>query len=167
MMRDDLAERISNAAGMQRGFELLLAYPSLGGFLAYQFITDINYSELTRFSEMEFVVAGPGALDGISKCFADTAGLNAPEIIRFMTDRQEAEFARLGLHFESLWGRRLQLIDCQNVFCELSKYARIRHPEIAGISGRTRIKQKFRPSKEPIDYLYPPKWAINGKITKR
>jgi alpha-glutamyl/putrescinyl thymine pyrophosphorylase clade 1 len=36
---------------------------SLGGisldFLAYQFITDINYSPLTDFSEMEFTVPGP------------------------------------------------------------------------------------------------------------
>ncbi len=167
MMRDSVPHKLTRATDMQHGFELLLRYPSLGDFLAYQYITDINYSEITQFSEMEFVVAGPGALDGISKCFTDTAGLNAPEIIRFMTDRQEAEFARLDLHFESLWGRRLQLIDCQNVFCELSKYARIRHPEITGISGRTRIKQKFRPSKEPIDYWYPPKWGINGKITER
>jgi alpha-glutamyl/putrescinyl thymine pyrophosphorylase clade 1 len=167
MMRDGLPEKIAAAADMQDGFELLLAYPSVGDFLAYQFITDINYSELTRFSETEFVVPGPGALDGISKCFADTAGLNAPEIIRFMTDRQEAEFARLGLRFDSLWGRQLQLIDCQNVFCELSKYARLRHPELVGISGRTRIKQKFRPSKEPIVYWYPPKWGLNDKITGR
>ena len=62
-------------------------------------------------------------------------GAQRAEIIRFMTERQDAEFARLGLHFESLWGRPLQLIDCQNVFCELSKYARLRHPELAGISG--------------------------------
>ena len=167
MMREGLPARIAAARDMQEGFELLLAYPSMGDFLAYQFITDVNYSALTRFSEMEFVVAGPGALDGISKCFTDTAGLNPPEIIRFMTDRQEAEFARLGLQFESLWGRRLQLIDCQNVFCELSKYARMRHPEIAGISGRKRIKQKFRPTKEPIGYWYSPKWGINGKIARR
>ena len=78
MMRDGLPGKIASASDMQHGFELLLSYPSLGDFLAYQYITDINYSELTQFSEMEFVVAGPGALDGISKCFADTAGLNAP-----------------------------------------------------------------------------------------
>ncbi len=151
---------------MQQGFELLFAYPSMGDFLAYQYITDLNYSEMTGFSEMEFVVAGPGAIDGISKCFVDTAGLNPPEIIRFMTDRQEAEFERLGLTFQSLWGRRLQLIDCQNIFCEVSKYARLRHPEIAGISGRTRIKQKFRATPTAIDYWYPPKWGINAKINR-
>ena len=41
----------------------------VGDFLAYQFITDINYSTLTDFSEMEFTVPGPGARDGIHKCF--------------------------------------------------------------------------------------------------
>jgi hypothetical protein len=30
---------------------------------------------VTRADESQFLVAGPGALDGISKCFADTGGL--------------------------------------------------------------------------------------------
>ena len=59
-------------------------------------MTDVNYSPVTNFTEMEFVVPGPGALDGIRKCFADTAGLNESEVIRFMADRQELEFERLG-----------------------------------------------------------------------
>jgi len=164
MMSDGLPRKIAAAKRMQDGFELLLGYPSLGDFLAYQYITDLNYSELTDFSEMDFVVAGPGALDGISKCFADTAGLNPPEIIRFMADRQEAEFERLGLKFRSLWGRRLQLIDCQNLFCEVSKYSRESHPGVTGIANRTRIKQKFRPTDSPISYWYPPKWGINDKV---
>jgi hypothetical protein len=165
MMRDALPVKIADARRMQDGFELLLGYPSLGDFLAYQFITDLNYSELTNFSEMDFVVAGPGALDGISKCFADTAGLTPPEIIRFMADRQEREFKRLGLNFRSLWGRRLQLIDCQNLFCEVSKYARESHPDVKGIANRTRIKQRFRPNSSPIFYWYPPKWGINERVS--
>ena len=87
----------------------------IGDFLAYQFITDINYSEITDFSEMDFVVPGPGARDGLRKCFVDPGGLNEPELIRLMADLQEQEFERLGLDFQSLWGRRLQLIDCQNL----------------------------------------------------
>ena len=54
---------------MQQEFQILKAYPMVGDFLAYQFITDINYSPLTDFSEMEFTVPGPGARDGIHKCF--------------------------------------------------------------------------------------------------
>jgi hypothetical protein len=166
MMGDELPHRLSEAVSMQRGFDLLRAYPTIGDFLAYQFITDINYSEITNFTETEFVVPGPGALDGIRKCFADRGGLNEPEVIRFMADNQEAEFDRLGLQFRTLWGRRLQLIDCQNLFCEVSKYARVQHPEVAGQTGRTRIKQKYTSTDAPIAYWYPPKWNINDAIAR-
>ncbi len=165
MMADELPKRISDASAMQEAFEILRSYPALGDFLAYQYVTDLNYSPLMHFSEMAFVVPGPGALDGIRKCFADRGGLNSAEIILFMADRQEMEFGRLGLQFRSLWGRPLQLIDCQNLFCEVAKYARARHPEINGISGRTRIKQKFQASSTPIAYWYPPKWGINDLVT--
>ena len=164
MMADRLAERLAQTRTMQEGFEKLRAYPTIGDFLAYQFITDINYSELTDFSEMDFVVPGPGARDGLRKCFLDPGGLNEPELIRLTADLQEREFERLGLDFQSLWGRRLQLIDCQNLFCEVDKYARVAHPHISGITGRVRIKQKFVPTSEPIKLFYPPKWKLNDKI---
>ena len=164
MMADCLAERLAHTRTMQEGFEKLRTYPTIGDFLAYQFITDINYSELTEFSEMDFVVPGPGARDGLRKCFVDPGGLNEPELIRLMADLQEREFERLGLNFQSLWGRRLQLIDCQNLFCEVDKYARVVHPQIAGRTGRVRIKQKFVPTLEPIELFYPPKWKLNDKI---
>ena len=164
MMADRLAERLSQARTMQEGFEELRSYPTIGDFLAYQFVTDINYSELTDFSEMDFVVPGPGARDGLRKCFVDGGGLNEPELIRLMADLQEQEFARLGLDFQSLWGRRLQLIDCQNLFCEVDKYARVAHPEIVGRTGRVRIKQKFVPTLQPIELFFPPKWRLNDNF---
>ncbi len=164
MIADELPKRLAGAGSMQRAFDLILSYPSIGDFLAYQYVTDVNYSRVTDFTETEFVVPGPGALDGIRKCFADTGGLNTAEVIRFMADRQELEFERLGIKFQDLWGRRLQLIDCQNLFCEVDKYARVRHPDVEGVSGRTKIKQKFRPCATALDYWYPPKWSINETI---
>lgn len=164
MMADDLAGQLAQLKKAQTAFELLRSYPTIGDFLAYQFVTDINYSEITDFSEMDFVVPGPGARDGLRKCFSDSAGLNEAELIRLMADNQEREFDRLGIKFQSLWGRRLQLIDCQNLFCEVDKYARVAYPDVAGISGRTRIKQKFSPT-GPLDLpWYPPKWGINSMI---
>ena len=165
MMTDDLAGKLSKMRKMQPAFELLRSYPTIGDFLAYQFVTDINYSEVTDFSEMEFVIPGPGARDGLRKCFADSAGLNEAELIRLVADNQEREFERLGIKFQPLWGRRLQLIDCQNLFCEVDKYARVAHPEVSGISGRTRIKQKFSPTGPLERPWYPPKWGINDKIS--
>ena len=164
MMKEQLPERLRQTRTMQDGFEQLRSYPTIGDFLAYQFITDINYSEITDFSEMDFVVPGPGARDGLRKCFVDPGGLNESELIRRTADLQEREFERLELDFQSLWGRRLQLIDCQNLFCEVDKYARVAHPQIIGRTGRTRIKQKFAPTLAPIDYFFPPKWKLNEKV---
>ena len=164
MLRDELPKKLADLKRMHAAFDLLRSYSTLGDFLAYQFVTDINYSDVTDFTEMEFVVPGPGARDGIRKCFADTGGLSEAEVIRVMADRQEREFARLGLTFRSLFGRPLQLIDCQNLFCEVDKYSRVFHPEIEGRSGRSRIKQRFAPKQSPIRYWYPPKWGINDAI---
>jgi len=61
-----------------------------------------------------------------------------------------------------LRGRPLQLIDCQNLFCEVDKYARVAHPQITGRSGRTRIKQLFAPVVDPVPAWFPPKWGLNA-----
>lgn len=161
MMEHETPSQIASAPSMRDAYEVLRSHPTIGSFLAYQFVTDLNYSELTDFSEMEFVVPGPGALDGIRKCFTDLGGLNEADTIRLVTERQERELERLGLDFRTLGGRRLQLIDCQNLFCEVSKYARLKHPDIKGVSNRTRIKQIYRPSAKAIEYWFPPKWGIN------
>src|SRR5260221_6962944 len=143
MMDDGVPEKSSRAASLEEVYHLLLSYPGLGPFLAYQYAIDLNYSSMLEFEEDDFVVAGPGALDGIAKCFASTTGLTPANVIYQMVDRQDHEFKRRGLAFEGLFGRRLRPIDCQNLFCEISKYARVAHPEVAGISGRRRIKQTF------------------------
>ncbi len=167
MMTDQLPEKIINAKSMMKVFELLKSYPTIGDFLAYQLTIDINYSNLTDFSEMSFVMPGPGALDGIKKCFYDLGGLNEIEIIKLVAEKQDEEFKRLNLSFKNLWGRKLQLIDCQNLFCEVDKYSRIAHPDIQGVSGRTRIKQTYKYNNLPIEYWYPPKWNLNNLIEKK
>jgi len=166
MLKDDLPARLVDTPSMGKAFELLRAYPTIGDFLAYQYVTDLNYSTLLNFSETEFVIPGPGARDGIRKCFSDFGGLNEIDIIKLVAERQQVEFERLGLDFRSLWGRPLQFIDCQNLFCEVDKYSRVKHPEIAGITGRTRIKQKYRNTPTPIQFWYPPKWNLNDQIAK-
>lgn len=161
MMRGELPKRIQCARSLQQVFELLANLPSFGRFLAFQFAIDLNYSTVCSFSENEFVVAGPGARDGISKCFADTAGLSDEDVIKFVTEIADDEFRRLGLQFDDLWGRPLHLIDCQNLFCEVAKYARVVHPEYAGKTGRSRIKQKFKPASRHLPQWYPPKWRLD------
>lgn len=168
MIKEKVPYRLQECKKMDSAYNLLLSYPTIGEFLSYQYVTDINYSTLTKFSEMSFVKAGPGAKDGIAKCFKDFGDYTFEDIIKMMADNQEMEFERLGLDFTTLWGRKLQLIDCQNIFCEVGKYSRVKHPEITDYSNRTRIKQKFSVlSKDPIEFYFPPKWGINNLISKK
>jgi hypothetical protein len=165
VMTSGLPARLAAAGGLREVYELLLGLPSLGPFLAYQYAIDLAYSPVTSADESQFVVPGPGALDGISKCFTDTADMDPAAIIAWMHNTSRDHFARLGLDFADLWGRWPTLIDWQNVLCEVSKYTRATHPHIRGASGRTRIKQEFRPTPAPIDYRFPPKWGLPPERT--
>ncbi len=165
MMDYDLPEKLFHSRSMREAYELLIGYPMVGSFLAYQFITDINYSNITNFSEMSYVMPGPGALNGVKKCFSSLGEYSTEDAIKMMADIQEKEFERLDIDFKTLWGRQLQLIDCQNIFCETDKYARVKFPEIQGQTKRTRIKQIFKINLDKLELWYPPKWNINNKIS--
>lgn len=161
MMEDGLPGRISRADHLREVYLLMLGQPGIGRFLAFQYAIDLNYSTMLDFDEASFVVAGPGALDGIAKCFVNGASLDAESVIHRMANEQEQHFERLGLDFPGLFGRRLQPIDCQNLFCEISKYARVAHPEVAGSSGRTRIKQSYAAGGRLERPFLPPKWGLD------
>jgi hypothetical protein len=166
LMSSSAPARVGDARSMREAFEILRSYPAMGDFLAYQFLIDLNYSASLRFDEMDFVVPGPGARDGIRKCFGAAADGIEAEVIRYVAETQVEHFGRLGLAFDGLAGRRLQLVDCQNLFCEIDKYARVAHPQVTGISGRTRIKQNFRMDLEPLTAWFPPKWGINDAMRR-
>ncbi len=162
MMDDGLPGRLSDAKSLKSAYELLLSYSGLGPFLAFQYAVDLNYSTVTNFDESDFVVAGPGAIDGIAKCFTNSRGIDPAEIIYAMVEHQRDAFLALGIDFPGLFGRPLKPIDCQNLFCEISKYSRVAHPSISGVSGRTRIKQRYssaRPQRVPAPF-FPPKWNL-------
>ena len=162
MMADGLPKALQQAPDLRTVYERILGYPSLGRFLAFQYAIDLNYSTLLDFEEADFVIAGPGALDGISKCFSETSGRSPEDIIRWVTDRQEIEFVKRRLAFKGLFGRRLQPVDCQNLFCEVSKYTRIAHPEIRGVANRQRIKQIYRRNDRDLSPLsFPPRWRLD------
>ena len=69
MVRDQAPDRVVDAASLEAVYAILRSYPSVGPFLAFQFAIDLNYTATVNFSEMDFVVAGPGAQDGIRRCF--------------------------------------------------------------------------------------------------
>ena len=165
MVKDGVPKRLQETTSLKKSYEVLLSYPSLGPFLAFQYAIDLNYTTLMSHGEDSFVVSGPGALDGLSKCFDSLGDYSAEDAIRWLSDRQSNEFEDLGFKFDGLWGRPLQLIDMQNVLCEVSKYTRATNPEVEGRNGRTRIKQRYSLAGRPVPRpQFPPKWQINESV---
>lgn len=159
---DKMQDKIIKCNTMQDAFNIIKGYPLIGNFMAYQLVTDINYSAFVNWKENEFTVAGPGSLRGIKKCFIDKGTMTNEDIIKYMYMHQDEEFRRLNLNFKRIGNRPLQLIDCQNIFCELDKYCRQALPDLK--SNRTKIKKHYVPKKDKIEYIYPPKWEISRTI---
>ena len=164
-VNQNMGQKIQDAHSLKQIYDVLHTFPLMGDFMSYQIAIDLNYSSVVNFSENEFTQAGPGALRGIKKVFKDTSGLSPQEVIMWMVKNQAQEFAMLGLDFKGLFGRPLQAIDCQGLFCETDKYCRVAMPELA--SNRSRIKAHFHASSEPLKLFFPPKWELDPKLVAR
>ena len=150
--------KVLQANSLEEVYNLLRGCSFLGGFLAYQYAIDFNYSPYINFSENDFVVAGIGAKRGIEKCFI-SHGHSYEEAIRY-TKYHLSEFQKKYgyTEFQSLEGHSPTLLDLQNCFCETDKFLRAKMPEL--LIGNKRIKQKYKPSERGINYFFPPKWNI-------
>jgi hypothetical protein len=157
-VRNDLGRQIREAPSLEAVYDLLHAYPLMGDFMSYQIAIDLNYSNLIDFSENDFTRPGPGALRGLKKVFLNLGGYTPEQTIMWMVERQEQEFERLGLEFGGLFGRPIQAIDAQNLFCEVDKYCREAVPSLT--SARSKIKAKFSSSGAPAGVFFPPKWQL-------
>lgn len=160
--RRELPRAVARASSLRELYNALLRYPLIGPFMAYQLAVDINYSPLVDFDEDDFTVPGPGAVRGIRKIFPSVQATEMPSLILRVTLEQEAEAERFGIKLPTLFGRRLHAIDCQNLFCELDKYARVAFPKLG--SERQRIKASFSPTARSLELFYPPKWSINERL---
>ena len=151
--------KILNSYSMLDVYNLLRTYPLIGDFLAYQYTIDFNYSPYLNFDENSFVKAGIGAVRGIKKCFV-SYGKSYEDAIRYTYDHFEELQQRYGYtDFRSLPGREPKLIDLQNCFCETDKYLRAAMPELK--VGNVRIKQRYKPTENKIDFYFPTDWDVS------
>lgn len=150
---------IMDASSMERVYDILHERSFLGGFLAYQYTIDFNYSPYLNFSENSFVKAGIGAIRGIKKCF-ESYGSCYEDAIRYIQDNFFELQSKYGYQaFRPLPGHPPTLIDLQNCFCETDKYLRAKMPELK--VDNVRIKQKYKENRNPISFVFPEKWGID------
>lgn len=154
----NLFSNIMAASSLEAVYDILRERSFLGGFLAYQYTIDFNYSPYLNFSENSFVKAGIGAIRGIKKCFSDY-GSCYEDAIRYIHDNIDSLRFRYGYSdFRPLPGREPTLIDLQNCFCETDKYLRAKMPEL--VVDNVRIKQKYKETCKPIEFFFPEKWNV-------
>jgi hypothetical protein len=167
MMSDELPEHIVEAKSLEKVYGSLREYPLIGPFMAYQLAIDLNYGPDIDFDEDEFTIPGPGAERGLHKVFEDLGDYSPAEAIHWLVDQQDSVEETLGISAPRLHGRPLHAIDCQNLLCEVDKYARVKFPELA--SNRTRIKQTFAPAGDLPAPFYPPSWGLKpeSKVSQR
>ena len=162
---EGIVYEVLNAKSLEGVYNALLKCSCIGGFLAYQYAIDFNYSPYINFSENSFVKAGIGAIRGIKKCFK-SYGHNYEDAIHYVYDNQDKFRELYGFsEFKPLPSHAPTLIDFQNCFCETDKYLRAALPEL--LVGNKRIKQKYKPSNKPLDYTFPAKWHVNTIHTYR
>jgi hypothetical protein len=159
-----LFQRILEAQSLRRVANLIQDIPGVGSWLAYQYSVDLNYTPHINFSENDYVVCGPGAKSGITKCYGDIPSSGYEDAVRHMVDSQDWLPAQYGYDFKDLFGRPLHLIDCQNIFCELEKYSRVSHPHLSGKHKTVRFRFAYDPTKPNIRPFFPPKWNL-GRFT--
>lgn len=155
---EGVVTKMLKAKSLEEVYTLLRGCSFLGGFLAYQYAIDFNYSPYINFNENSFVVAGIGAIRGIQKCFL-SYGDSYEDAIHYTQQHFKELQAKYGFtDFKPLEGHDPTLLDLQNCFCETDKFLRAKMPDL--LVGNKRIKQKYKPSSEVIDYVFPPKWKV-------
>ena len=157
---EGIIDKALKAHSLEEIYHLLRGCSFLGGFLAYQYTIDFNYSPYINFDENSFVVAGIGAIRGINKCFI-SHGNSYEDAIRYTKEHFTELQKKYGyIEFKPLRGHEPTLLDLQNCFCETDKYLRVKMPEL--LVGNKRIKQKYKQTLESIHYIFPPKWRVEN-----
>ena len=155
---EGIIDDVLHAKSLEEIYNILRKCSFLGSFLAYQYAIDFNYSPYINFDENSFVVAGIGAVRGIQKCFISHGNTYEDAILYTKQHFHELQ-AKYGFtDFKPLEYREPSLLDLQNCFCETDKYLRVKLPDL--LVGNKRIKQIYRKTNQPIQYMFPSKWQI-------
>lgn len=143
--QDKIVKGVKSAANQLEVFNHLKSFSGIGDFLAYQIFVDLTYIVNFPFTEMNFVISGPGCERGINWIFSDRGGMNSEECLFWFTINQsniaekyneEWEMDKI-FHFLPEEKRIYTVMDMENSgACEIDKRCRTKF-------GGKRPKQKY------------------------
>lgn len=113
---------------MQEVWKALNGLPGIGSFMAGQAVADLRYicPELPWSDRFSWAPQGPGSIRGVNRLLGHPPRGRLPynEWLATLRAAYAALAARLPVTF-----RRLELMDMQNVCCEVDKYIRLSNNE--------------------------------------
>ncbi|KAH9983291.1 hypothetical protein BJV74DRAFT_626759 [Russula compacta] len=152
MMESDLPGQLAQLSELSDAWERICLYPSMGAFLAFQLLLDLNMiPQLTK--PEDWAVCGPGAMSCLVKIFGPEVKGAHGEALTWLHQTQDLHFARLGISRK----RRprigsthvLSLVDFEHSLCECDIYSRKAHPEIKGRRLHIASRRNFSSSRPP------------------
>jgi len=150
MIERGIPAKAAGAASLDEIATLLQSFPRIGDFKAGQFSLDLNSGRHLRLPVDDFVIAGPGARNGVNRCFS-AHGERYDAVIRLVCRYQdECCVAAVGSEVPRLQCRAPAPMNTQNWFCEISKYLRGYSNNTYSVPAGT-----IKPLPEPI---LPPWW---------
>lgn len=158
-------DKIISSVSLEDLYNKLIKITSFADFLTYQYIIDLNYSEIFNFDENSFAMAGLGTVRGIDRTFDFVGKPNYEEVIHWVQQNFEQlleDYSKkydVQLNFKSLPNHLPTVPDLSNCFCETAKYLKVMNP--FDTPGEKRMKNKFNQSLNKIGYIFPPKWNVN------
>lgn len=138
--RLELAKDMQNSKSMQESHKMLLEYPYLGGFMAYEIITDLRYTKILRNAKDKMIWCnpGPGCARGLwrlkGRDMSETKasqGCKPPEnYLEQMKKLLKKANTRLS-HLPPF-----EMREIEHICCEVDKYER-------ALFGQGRMKRKY------------------------
>ena len=138
-----ISSKILTEKNSEYTFNEIMNFPGIGKFLSYQICVDLGYWNTEIFNEDEFVIAGPGCINGLNKLFIDKKKLSYEECISYLVKKQYEGFKSNNIDINYFFKDReepyLNLMSMENCLCEISKYLKIYYNE-----GRARNKYNYK-----------------------
>jgi len=128
--RKNLTAKIVEVSSLQEAHEALTAYDGLGGFMAYEVVCDLRYTNLLRDATdvLTWCNPGPGAIRGLYRIAEEPTGKannsSSPAWPKDWLKRMKKllTLARKKIHTKP----RLEMREIEHSLCEFDKYERAR-----------------------------------------
>jgi hypothetical protein len=147
MHKKGIFEKIGDTKDLGQVYRILIKQPRINTLKGSQMTMDLNYGPWLKHSIWEFCICGPGAVDGITKCFHNPQGYSPEYITRLVTEGQdECSLIAVGAPAPKFNGYPLYPMAIQNAFCDNGKHTRLAAPQLEVLLKK--------PSKKPKERYY-------------